>query len=140
MERKASIAVIYFLTAATCSLFAIARHSEGGSLEGTLVWLCVAGVPLLFVFAYPRCLLRVEAPRSRTVYEGLFHLVCVVTSTALFVTYSQFWKNPLRSPGESIIFFICPLAILVTFLVAAVSLLIRGKSQLARPAAALFWP
>ena len=138
MRDKITTSTIYLLTAASGSLFAISRNN--GWLESLIAWLCVCAAPLLFVFAYSRTLPCLSFSRRRVIYESIFHAIAVVAATVLFTLFSPFWKNPFRNLGESLLFFLVPLSVLVVFLVAGVSLLLKKKSTLAIVAILVFWP
>ena len=138
MECNATTSCIYLVTAATGSLFVL--NATGGWLETSIIWLCISVPPLLFVFAYSRFLLAAPVSRRRLTCEFLFHCLGVVSATIAFTFFSPYWKNPIRDPGESIVILLVPLAVLIVFLVAAVSLLLRSKSGFAIPASILIWP
>ena len=136
MRRNTRTSILYLVTCAAGSLFVISQNSSW--LELPIIWLCVSAAPLLFVFAYPRCLLAGTASQRRLTYRLIFHIVGAVSAGVFFLIFSPFWKNPLRDLGESIFVLLVPLA--VVFLVAAISLLLRNTSALAAPASALIWP
>ena len=100
MQRKATTSIIYLVTAAAGSLFVLSRNATGGWLETSIIWLCVAAPPLLFVFAYSRFLLAAPVSRRRLTCEFLFHCLGVVSDTIAFTFFSPYWKNPVR---ESIV-------------------------------------
>jgi hypothetical protein len=137
MQRKATTSIICLVTAAADSLFVFSRNATGGWLGTSIIWLCVAAPPLLFVFAYSRFLLAARVSRRRLICEFLLHCLGVVSATIAFTFFSPYWKNPVR---ESIVLLLVPLAVLIVFLVAALSLLFRSKSGLATPASILIWP
>jgi len=138
MRDKITTSTIYLLTAASGSLFAISQNN--GWLESLVVWLCVCAAPLLFVFAYSQTLPCLSFSRHRLVRESIFHGIAAIAATVLFTKFSPFWKNPFRNLGESLLFFVVPLSILVMFLVAGVSLLLEKKSTLAIVAILFIWP
>jgi hypothetical protein len=142
MQRNATASIVYLVTAAAGSLFVLSHSAIGGWLEASIIWLCVATTPLLFVFTYSRFLLVTPSPVSRTrlIGEFLFHCLGIVSATIAFTFFSPYWKNPVRDPGESIVLLLVPLAVVIVFLVAAVSLLFRSKSGFATPASILIWP
>jgi len=137
-RRNTRTSILYLVTCAAGSLFAISRNSSW--LEFPIIWLCVCAAPLLFVFAYTRCLLAGAASRRGLTYRFIFHIVGAVSTGIFFLVFSPFWKNPLRNVGESSFVLLVPLAAVVVFLAAALSLLFRNKSALATPATALIWP
>jgi len=137
MQRNTATSTIYLITATAGSLFVLSRNSQGTWLEFLILWLCVSAAPLLFVFAYPRWLLAETAPRRRLIHGLISHIVGAASAGLLFSVFSPFWKNPVRDLGESIFFLLVPLVVLVMFLVAAISLLLRNKSELATLASVL---
>lgn len=138
MRNKITTSTIYLLTAATGSLFAISRNN--GWVESVLAWLCVCAVPLFFIFAYSRTLPCLSFSRRRVIYESIFHVIAAIAATVLFTLFSPFWKNQVRDVGESLLFFLVPLSVLVVFLVAGLSLLLKKKSTLAIVAILFIWP
>lgn len=140
LKPSTRASIIYLVTSAVGSLFVISHNSTSSWLELPVIWLCVSAAPLLFVFAYPRCLLAGTALRRHLTYGFIFHIVGAVSTGVFFLVVSPFWKNPVRDPGESIFVLLVPLGILVIFLVAAISLLLGNKSGLAMLASVLVWP
>jgi len=96
---------------------------------------------LLFVFAYPRFLFVSTTPEtSRQRSAVILHGFGAVIATILFVVLgSAFWKNPLRD-ADSMLLFAVPIVAEPIFLVAALSLLIKNRSTLARLASFQLWP
>lgn len=140
MQRNTATSAIYLITATAGSLFELSRNSQGTWPEFLIFWRCVAAAPLLFVFAYPRWLLAETAPRRCLMYGLISHIVGAASAGVLFSIFSPYWKNPVRDPGESIFLLLVQLTVLVVFLVAAISLLLRNKSGLATLASVLIWP
>jgi len=145
VQRKRLTVLIYFLAAVAASFFWV-THQEEGSLSGSLtasfrVWLLLLAAPLLFVFAYPSFLFGPFAPQpSRPRYAAILHGLAAAITTVLFVILgSVFWKNPLRD-GDSFLLPLVPIIAAPVFFVAAVSLLLKDRSTLAKLASFLFWP
>ena len=138
-----STKIIYIVASAVCSLFLLSRNLETGGRWSVIVlyWLFVCAVPLLFVFAYPRLLFADSTPQNARKYAAVLHALGAVTSTVLFpVLVVPFWKNPVRDIGDSTSVIVILLSALVLFLVVAVSLLLRNRSNLVIFALLLFWP
>jgi hypothetical protein len=141
VRRNAITAFIYSSAAVAVSLFWITRQPDGSWKVALLSWPLMFAPPLLFVFAYPRFLFaavprHTGRPPSATILHGL----AVATTTTLFVTLgSAFWKNPMRD-ADSILLLVVPLIALPVFLVAALSLLFKNNSTLAKFASFVFWP
>lgn len=136
MQSNTRTSLIYLATAAVGSLLVVSQNSSWLGLP--IIW-CASAAPLLFVFSYPRCLIAGSASRQRLT-GFIFHIVGAVSTCVFFLLFSPFWKNPVRDLGESILVLLVPLGILVIFLVAAISLLLRNKSGLATLASVLIWP
>jgi len=134
-------ALIYAVSAAVSTLFMIARNSEldGRWLGIFLVWLIVCVAPLIFVFAYPHFLFLEPVSRNRLRNAAIFHGVAAIISLLAFVPFSLSSENPLRDFGDSLLYFLVPLSVLVVFLVSAFALLLKRKSHLTTLASILFW-
>jgi hypothetical protein len=145
VQRKRLTVLIYFLAALAASFFWVIHQEEGSlsaSLTGSfLVWLLLLAAPLLFVFAYPGFLFGPFAPQtSRPRYAAFLHGLAAAITTVLFVILgSVFWKNPLRD-GDSFLLPLVPIIAAPVFFVAALSLLLKDRSTLAKLASFLFWP
>lgn len=140
MPRKAMTIVIYSLAALAASLFWIARQQDLTAPATLLSCLLLFAAPLLFVLAYPRFLFAAAPPPVRPRSAAILHGLAAALTAVLFVTWgSQFWRNPLRD-AESILLLAVPLVAVPVFLVAALSLLLRKASTLAKFASFLFWP
>jgi len=142
VQRKGLTTFIYLSAAAGNSAFWLSRNTQGGTWQAALLyWLLFFVAPLLFVFAYPRFLFApsaLQTTRQRSAY--ILHGLGAAVSTLLFVILgSAFWKNPLRDAG-SLALLMIPLVAVPVFLVAALSLLLRNRSTLAKVASFLFWP
>jgi len=141
VRPKALTVLIYSLAAISASLFWFTRQQERLLSEALLGWLLFFAAPLLFVFAYPRFLLAAfpfQTGRSRvaTILHGLAAVITIV----LFVIWgSLFWKNPMRDV-DSILLLAVPIVALPVFFVAALSLLLKNRSTLAKFASFVFWP
>jgi hypothetical protein len=132
--------LIYFSAAVAASFFWVTRQ-HGGSLSAALLGLLLFTAPLLFVFAYTRSLFAAFPPQtSRLRYAAILHGLAAVMTTLLFVTLgSPFWKNPMRD-AESFLLLAVYIVALAVFFVAALSLLFKNRSTLAKFASFLFWP
>lgn len=142
MKRNALTAVIYALAAAADSALLISRNPDADLrwLGLLVLWLASCSPPLLFVFSLPRFLFA-DSARRRQNYAALFHGVWALSATVLFpVLALPFWKNPLRDLGNSIVVPRISLPVLVVFLGAAISLLLRGKSNFTLLASVFLWP
>jgi hypothetical protein len=106
-----------------------------------MIWLLLFAAPLLFVFAYPRFVFASPAAKtSRLRFAAIFHGFGAAIATILFVFLgSPFWKNPVRD-ANSIFFLAIPLVAVCVFFVAAIFLLLKNRSTLAKFASFLFWP
>jgi len=139
--RKALTVFIYSLAAVAASFFWVMHAQDGTGSEALWGWLLLFTAPLLFVFAYPRFLfvsLPHETNRKRS--AAILHGLGATITMLLFVVLgSAFWKNPLRD-ADSILLVAVPLVALPVFLVAALSLLLKNSSTLAKFASFLFWP
>lgn len=137
MRRKVLTVLIYSLAAIAASLFWVTRQQEGTSSAALLDWLLFFAAPLLFVFAYPRSLFAaVPPPRPAAILHGL----AAGITTLLFVIFgSPFWKNPMRD-ADSILLLVAPIVAIPVFFVAALYLILKNKSTLAKFASFLFWP
>lgn len=140
MQRDAATSSIYLIAATIGSLFVLGHNEQSGWLEASIIWLCVAVPPLLFVFTYPRCLFSGTVSRRRLTYEMLLHCLGAISATVAFTILSPFWKNPIRDLGDSIYILLFATAVPIVFLVAAVSLLFRNRSGLETVASILLWP
>lgn len=137
--------IIYALAAVACSMFTLTLKMDFGRWsESFILWLCVAAIPLLFVFAYPRFLFADSRSPNRLKHAAFFQALAASMATVAFVLLSPLWKNLARDPGDSILFmllfFLVPLAVLLVFLVSAVALLLRNQSSLAIFAGIAMWP
>ena len=139
MQRNAATSSIYLIAATIGFLFVLGHNEQGGWLEASIIWLCAAP-PLLFVFAYPRFLFSGTVSRRRLTYEMLLHCLGATSAIVAFTIFSPFWKNPIRDLGDSIYILLFATAVPIVFLVAAVSLLFRNKSEVATVASILLWP
>jgi hypothetical protein len=140
VQRKSRTVLIYLAAAAATSGFVLnpdAREEWRGFL---VEWLIVCAIPLLFAFTYSRHLLSnspVQQKRQRfgAVLSGL-----AIMAAALLVPLVApvFRENPM---GDSVLALqLVPLIALPVFLVAALFLLLKGRSSFATFACALFWP
>lgn len=141
MRRKTLTVVIYSLAAVAASLLWVTRQQEGTSSAALLNWLVLFAAPLLFVFAYPRFPFaalpaRTGRPRSAAILHGL---AAAITAFLFVIWGSQFWRNPLRE-ADSTYLLAVPLVAVPVFFVAALSLLLKNRSTLAKFASFLFWP
>lgn len=139
MRRKAISVLIYSLAALASSLFWVIRQQQGPSpaLRG---WLLLFVGPLLFVFAYPRFLFASSAQTDRTRSAAILHGLAAAITTILFVIWgSPFWRNPIRD-ADSILLLAVPFVAVPVFFVAAISLLLKNRSTLAKFASFIFWP
>ncbi|MGA2814317.1 MAG: hypothetical protein ABSG16_23205 [Candidatus Acidiferrum sp.] len=141
MRRKVLTVLIYSFAAIAASFFWITRQQEGDLSAILLVWFAWFAVPLLFVFAYPRFLfadspLQTRRTRFAAIFHGLFSGVIICSFVILA---SPFWKNPLRDANSPLLTGV-PIVALPVFLVAALSLLFKKRSTLAKFASFLFWP
>jgi hypothetical protein len=95
----------------------------------------------LFVIAYPSFLFGPFGPQtSRLRYAAVLHGLAASITTILFVILgSDFWKNPMRD-SDSLLSLMVPVIALPVFFVAALYLLFKERSSLARFASFLFWP
>lgn len=106
-----------------------------------LIWLLVAAIPLLFVFAYSRFLFAESTSRGQRKLAAVVSGIGGILATILFsFLATPFWKNPVRDLGDSMIYLLVAIAVLAIFLVAAIFLLLSKQSSLAIVAAILFWP
>jgi hypothetical protein len=139
--RNATTVLIYSLAAVAVALFWITRQPDGSWKAALLSWLLMFAAPLLFVFAYPRFLFdAVPAHATRPRSASILHGLAATITTIIFVTLgSAFWKNPMRD-ADSILLLAVPLVAVPMFLVAALSLLFKNYSTLAKFASFLFWP
>jgi hypothetical protein len=141
VRRKVLTALIYSFAAVAASLFWVTRQQQGTLSEILLVWIVWFAAPLLFVFAYPHflfadSLLHASRPRFAAILHGLASGLVMF----LFVILgSPFWKNPLRDTNFPLLAWL-PIVALPVFLVAALSLLFKKRSTLAKFASFLFWP
>jgi hypothetical protein len=135
--------IIYGAGALAASLFLLTRHLEDGASwpERFVVWILACGIPLLFVFAYPRYLFTPPAPPKRARHAAVLHgMGAAAASIAFSVLAKQGSTNPLYDWDAGIAGAVLGLSVLVLFLVVAVSLLLRNRSGLVVLAAGLFWP
>jgi len=133
----------YVLTAIATSVFMLSRNLEDFAKWSTLAleWLIRCGPPLLFAFAYPRFLFADSVPRLRQRNAAALYGVGAASTTVLFAVFSTpFWNNSVRDVDVYLPVALMDLAILIVFLVSAVSLLLRNRSSLAGVASFLFWP
>jgi hypothetical protein len=140
MRRSAITSIIYALAAVACSMFMLSRNASGAWWEFLIIWLCVAALPLLFVYAYPRFLFGDSRPPNHLKFAAAYHGLAAVTATVLFVIFSPFCSDLPRDLGDSIFVLIVPLSVLLVFLVSAVALLVTKKSRLAVIAWISLWP
>src|ERR1700682_9584 len=136
-------AIIYALTAAVCSAF-ILSHNGGGQAHWPVlsaIWIVICAAPLIFAFAYARFLFADPAPQARRKCALLLNSVGVVTTTAAFsFLATPYWKNPLRDIEGNTPQALGLIAVLIVFLVAAITLLVKNTSSIAVLASILFWP
>jgi hypothetical protein len=142
VQRKALASLIYVSAAAANTGLWLSSNVSNGTWTAALLYgLLLFGTPLLFVFAYSRFLfgpLVQQATRVR--FAAILNGIGAATATSLFaILGSAFWKNPLRDV-DSIALLVVPLVAVPTFLVAGISLLLKGRSTLAKFASFLFWP
>lgn len=143
MPRSKITPVIYLSTATACSLFMLGRNADAGGRWSAflLIWLLVAAVPLLFLFAYSRFLFAESTSRGQRKVAAIVSGLGGILATTLFsFLATPFWKNPVRNLGDSMVYLLVAIAVLAIFLVAAVFLLLSKQSSLAIVAAILFWP
>jgi hypothetical protein len=140
VQRNSLTVLIYFLAAVATSFFWVTRQHEGLS-AALLGWLLLFTAPLLFVFAYPRFLFADFPPQtSRLRYAAILHGLAAAITTLLFVILgSAFWKNPMRD-ADSFLLLAVHIIALSVFFVAALSLVLKNRSTLAKLASFLFWP
>lgn len=141
MARKPLAGVTYALAAVCCSLFLCHNLDDGKPLGPLLVWTVICGLPLFFVFAYPRFVFSDPAPSNRASRALVLNSIGSLSVVIVFpVLALPFWKNPMNNLPEHVAIIAIPLSVLTIFLVAGISLLFRGKSSLAVLASVLFWP
>ena len=140
MQRNTITSIIYALAAVACSTFMLSRNASGTWWEFLIIWLCLAAIPLLFVFAYPRFLFAESTPPNHLKFAAAYHAMAAVTATVLFAIFSPFCSDLGRDLGDSIFVLIVPLVVLLVFLVSAVALLVTKKSRLAVIAWISLWP
>lgn len=140
-QHQSLTVLVYSLAAVGASLFWVTGQQEECLAGALLGWLLFFGPPLLFVFSYPRFLFAAFPPQtSRLHYSSIFHGFAASITTVLFVIFgSPFWKNPVHHT-DSILLQAIPIVVLPMFFVAALSLLVKNRSTLARFASLLFWP
>lgn len=141
MWRNPLTVFIYSLAAVAASFFWVTRAQNGSGSEVVWNWLLFFSAPLLFVFAYPRFRFASTPPetsrqRSAAILQGFG---AAITTILFIVLGSAFWKNPLRD-ADSMLLLAIPLVAVPVFFVAALSLLLRNRSSLARLASFLLWP
>ena len=135
--------IIYLTTAVALSLFMLGRNTDAGGRWSVflLIWLLVSAVPLLFVFAYSRFLFAESTTHGQRKLAAIVSGIGGILTTILFsFLATPFWKNPIRDLGDSMIYLLVAIAVLATFLVAAIFLLLSKKSSLTIVAAILLWP
>lgn len=138
MQHDTPASIIYLLTSGVGFLFVASLYSTSSWLEFVISCLCVSVPPLLFVFAYARSLVVGRAPRRWATWELV--IIGAASAGAIFLVFSPFGKTAIRDLGESWIFLFVLLAVLVIFLVAAISLLLRNKSELTSVTSVLIGP
>jgi len=142
VQHKTSTVPIYLFAAMAASCFWLSHNMRDGTSSAALLpSLLFFGVPLLFVFAYPRFLFAVSPPtKKHRLFAGALHGLGLVVTTFVFsVLALPFWKNPIRD-SDSLALPLVPLIALPVFLVAAISLLRKDRSSLTTFASLLFWP
>ena len=141
MQRSFLTTLIYFLAAAAVSSFWIIRQQTVSLPSSLLTWLIFLAAPLVFICAYPRYLFgSTELSRNYTRYAAILHAIAAAITTILFVVFgSVFWKNPLRDEDYLHAAFFAIVAVPLC-LVAAATLLLKGRSTLANLASVIFWP
>jgi hypothetical protein len=145
VQRKRLTVFVYSLAAVAASLFWFI-HQEAGSLSASLLasfleWLLLLAAPLLFVAAYSSFLFGPFGPQtSRLRYPAVLYGLAASITTLLFVILgSDFSKNPMRD-ADSLLSLMVPVIALPVFFVAALYLLFKDRSSLAKFASFLFWP
>lgn len=121
----------------------LGRNADAGGRWSAflLIWLLVAAIPLLFVFAYSRFLFAESTSHGQRKLAAIVSGIGGILATILFsFLATPFWKNPVRDLGDSMIYLLVAIAVLAIFLVAAIFLLLSKQSSLAIVAAILFWP
>jgi hypothetical protein len=141
VRHKAITILVYSLAAVAASLFWISRQQDVTASAALLIWLLLFAAPLLFVFAYPRFLFTTLRPQSsHPRLAAILHGLAATITALLFVLWgSQFWRNPMRD-ADSIFLLAVPIVAVPVFFVAALSLLVKNSSTLAKFASFLFWP
>ena len=141
MWRITFTVFIYSLAAVAASFFWVTRAQDGFGSEAIWRWLLLFSAPLLFVFAYPRFLFDSPTPEtSRQRSAAILHGSGAAITTILFLVLgSAFWRNPLRD-ADSMLLLAVPIVAVPVFLVAALSLLMKNRSTLAKLASFLLWP
>jgi hypothetical protein len=141
--RKFITNIIYACASAACSFLMVCRYPTiNERLSGLLLsWILVYGVPLFFVFACPRFVLADPTRTGRVNWALVLNGIAALAVVILFpVLVLPFWKNPLDNVPDSVLIVVIPLAVLTIFLIAAISLCLRGKSSFALLASFLLWP
>jgi hypothetical protein len=141
VRRKVLIVLIYSFAAIAASLFWVTRQQPRSLSEILLVWFVWFGAPLLFVYAYPNFLFADPLTHpSRPRFAAILHGLASALVMSLFVILaSSFWKNPLRNVNSFLLECV-PIVTVPVFLVAALSVLFKKRSTLAKFASFLFWP
>ena len=140
MQRKALASLIYVSASAANTGLWLSSNVPNGTWTAALLYgLLLFGTPLLFVFAYSRFLFGLlEQQATRLRFAAILNGIGAAIATSLFaILGSAFWKNPLRDV-DSIALLVVPLVAVPTFLVAGISLLLKGRSTLAKFASFLF--
>ena len=129
---------IYLLATFATLFFWVTRQNGGSKALLGLLWLTA---PLLFVFVYSRFLFAGFSPlTSRFRHAAILHGLGAATTTSLFVILgSQFWENPMHD-ADSFLLLAVHIVAPALFCVAALSLLFKNRSTLAKVASFLFWP
>jgi hypothetical protein len=143
MSPKVSSILIYALTAAAISAFVLMALRDLQSPKWyvfLLIWFFVFGLPLVFVYAYPRFLFARPQEKKHHVFVILLNILGAAITLFFFLRLSLPDSNSAERFGESLAVLIFPLIALPVFLVAALSLLFRNRSSLATLASVLLWP
>ena len=135
---------LYAAASALCSglLFVHNTEASPGGQSGWgigLSWLFLFFPPLTFAYSYPRPLFA-ASPRNRATW-AVFHAVASVACTIAFPLIAlQLWGNPFRPLGDSVVVEFAPLLVPAILFIAALFILIKGRSILTPVASVLIWP
>ena len=136
---------IYLVTAIACSLF---MFNSGlltqppltwvAWLRALVTWVLAAGVPLLFVFAYPQFVFQESCSRKGRIYAVLLHSAGLIVATFAFSRLVLPGANPVLD--NSILVPIALLVLFVSLFVSGLFLRLKRRSGLALLAPLLIWP